>query len=138
MSCIQSYHGGLVQELHQRRQSDPSAKIFVSGLLYNVVDEVHGPEARRGCLIMNTATEFAQSDGEIAALISNCIKEITVIFKEIIQDAQKHDEISPDKDADALAAYLVSIWSGLRTSVKAGAGPETIRQIVSVALSAFK
>ena len=86
---------------------------------------------------MNTASEFAQTDPDIAALVTSSIDAITNVFELAIQQAQEQGDISTDKDARTLATYLVSSMSGLRNMVKAGADRETITRIATVTLAAL-
>lgn len=134
---IQHYRKVLSEDLEtQIRQAD-SSRQFIENLFYSVASETSGPNARRGCILMNTANEFAQTDTEIADLIGDSIQQVTTIFERAILQAQNENQISKDKDARSLATYLVSTMSGLKNMVKAGADRETIKRIVDIALSAL-
>jgi len=135
--CIQHYRQTLTDEMQAQLQETGSGKTFITTLFHNVSNETTGPDARRGCLLMNTASEFAQSDPEISELVSNSIEQLTKIFEQAIQQAQQQGDISPDNDSQALATYLVSSMSGLRNMVKAGADRKTVKQIADVVISAL-
>ena len=124
-------------EIRTQLKNADSGKTFINNLLNNVANETSGPDARRGCLLMNTASEFAQTDQEIAELVSSSIDSITNIFELAIQQAQRQEEISSDKNARTLATYLVSNMSGLKNMVKAGADRETIKRIASIVMTAL-
>lgn len=114
-----------------------SGKTFIKNLFTSVANETSGSAARRGCLLMNTASEFAQTDQEIAELVSSSIDCITDVFETAIQQAQRQEEIPSDKDARTLATYLVSTMSGVRNMVKAGADRETVKRITGIAMTAL-
>lgn len=135
--CLQHYRQTLTDEMRAQLQKTGSGKTFITTLFHNVSNETRGPDARRGCLLMNTASEFAQSDPEIAELVSSSIDKFTQVFELAIQQAQQQGDISSDKDPKALATYLVSSMSGLRNMVKAGANRETVKHIADMVLSAL-
>ena len=86
---------------------------------------------------MNTASEFSQTDPEIAQLVSASIGNFTRVFEKAILQGQGQGDISTDKDAHALATYLVSSMGGLKNTVKAGADRKTIKRIADITLSAL-
>lgn len=135
---LQNYREMLTGELKIQLSQADSGKAFIGATFQNVAGETSGPDARRGCLLMNTASEFAQTDPDIAKLVSDSIDSITDVFERAIRQAQQQGEISSSKDVRALASYLVSSMSGLRNMVKAGADRETIRRIADIAMSALE
>jgi len=132
---IQNYQNLLADDLLMQLKQAGSGKAFIESLFLDVANETSGPDARRGCLLMNTANEFAQTDACIASLVSDSLDEITTIFEKAIIQAQQEGAIPEDKDVRSLANYLVSNMSGLKNMVKAGADRETIKRIVKIILS---
>ena len=135
--CIHHYRQFLTDEMNTQLDQTGSGKTFIENLFHGIAAETTGSDARRGCLLMNTANEFAQSDAEIAQLVSDSIDELTNIFETAIVQAQQQGEIPADKDARTLASYLLSSISGLRNMVKAGADRETIKRIAGIILAAL-
>lgn len=135
--CIQFYRQGLVDELQSKLRKTGSGKAFIQTLFRDVAKETTGPDGRRGCLLMNTASEFAQSDPEIADLVSNSIKNLTRVFEKAVKQGQQQGDIPSDRNSHVLANYLVSSMSGLRNMVKAGADSKSIRQTADIVLSAL-
>ncbi|MFK5983972.1 MAG: TetR/AcrR family transcriptional regulator [Pseudomonadota bacterium] len=133
--CIQQYQNMLSGKMKEHLEGAASRKSNISILFYNKADETSGLNARRGCLTMNTASEFAQTDPEISALISQSIESFVDVFESAIKQAQQQGEISTDKDARSIAAYLVSSMSGLNTMIKSGADRESIKRIATIILS---
>lgn len=132
---IQCYQTMLTDDLSEQLKQADSGRAFFESLFLSVTDETTGSNARRGCLLMNTASEFAQTDIDIANLVSNSLDQITDIFEKAIIQGQQEDQVSQDKDARNLAIYLLSSMSGLKNMVKAGADRETIKRIVKTILS---
>ena len=54
------------------------------------------------------------------------------VFSEAVLRAQREGDIAPERDARALARYLVSSRSGLKTMVKAGLAPAALRDIIAL------
>lgn len=135
--CIERYHQLLTGEMSTRLNRADHGKAFIRELFHSVANETEGRDARRGCLLMNTASEFAQSDGRISKLVSTSIAALVEIFESAITQAQQQHEIPADKNARELANYLVSSMSGLKNMVKAGADRETILQVADVVLGSL-
>lgn len=136
-SSIRQYQAMLLNNFKERLRQAASGREFIETLFYDVANETSGPEARRGCLLMNTANEFSQTDPEIASLVADSLDAITTIFEQAINQAQQDGLIATRNDARSLAVYLLSSMSGLKNMVKAGADRETIKRIVKISLTAL-
>ncbi len=127
--CLQHYHEMLLGDLRRSlAQANPEGQ-FISTLLSSVSCEC---EHRRGCLIMNTASEFAQDDPLIAELVATSVEQFVEFFEGVILRAQKRGEITREHDAQALARYLLSSLSGLRSMVKAGVDRRSIDSVAQL------
>lgn len=135
---VNQYKQNTLSDLQQMLEQSSSGFEFISQLFFNVTKEIRGKNAQRGCLIMNTASEFSQSDPVIAKLVKQAKAAFTDMFEQAIKQAQVEKDIPADKDPKVLAAYLVSSLSGLKTVVKAGADSKEVNSIIEVALSALK
>jgi len=136
--AIQLYLKERTTFMRAKLKASPSAFEFISGILCGIPENSSIMEFRVGCLVMNTACEFAQSDKTIAKAVSDSIASFVKVFKEAVILGQQQGDISPDKDPDALARFLVTNMGGLNVSFKAGADPETIKRTAHIALSVLK
>jgi len=136
--CIEHFRNEQVHRLRQALDQAPSGWAFLEQCLYALAEEARGPEKPRGCLIMNTATEFAGRDPAVAQQVATGIEKLTGVFVAAVQRAQAEGNIPIEHDAPVLARYLVSSISGLRTMVKAGARPETAHDIACVVMTALR
>jgi len=132
---IKNYQKMLTDDLLTQLDQANSGKAFLETLFMNVANETSGKNARRGCLLMNTASEFAQSDVDIAKLVSNSLDDIFSIFEKAILQAQHEGDIDKSSNAQDLAIYLVTNMSGLKNMVKAGADDKTIKRTVKIILA---
>jgi TetR/AcrR family transcriptional repressor of nem operon len=135
--CIQFYRQRLVDQLQHKLTQAGSGKAFIQPLFRDVANETSGADGRRGCLLMNTASEFAQTDADIAELVSISIDHLTRVFEKAIEQGQQQGEIPAEKNKQELANYLVSSMSGLKNMVKAGADSNSIEKTADIILSAL-
>jgi TetR/AcrR family transcriptional repressor of nem operon len=113
-----------------------SGREFIEEVLLDSASEARRDEYRCGCMLMNTATEFAQKDPEIAARVSTGYERLRVPLKSAIRRGQREGEIS-DMDAEVLANYLISSLAGIKIVVKGGSSEKEVREIVQVILRAL-
>ncbi|MFQ5487964.1 MAG: TetR/AcrR family transcriptional regulator [Gammaproteobacteria bacterium] len=133
-ASIRHYRRMLDQDLTRQMEVAGSGKAFLQNLFQHLVVETRDADARKGCLLMNTASEFAQNDPRIAAVVAQGIESLRDIFETAIRQSQEQGEIPVGQDARALATYLVSSMSGIKNMIKAGADKKTVREIAGLTL----
>ena len=133
--CIILYCRKVAEELTGCLAKSPSALTFIKNVFYGIAEETLKQAERRGCLVMNSASEFAQRDPVIADLVTRGTKEFVNVFFNAIKQAQKENDIPMSKDASALAHFLVTNMSGLKSLVKAGIDKSTVKKIVGVIMT---
>lgn len=137
-ACLERFRGRQVGRMREGLSSAASPLDFVRGMLLTNAAEARQDGPRRGCLIMNTATEFAGRDPAVAGLVSSAARDFASMFRVAVEMAQEQGEIRRDADPETLAGYLLTTMAGLRTMVKAGLPANEIEQIVEVALKALQ
>jgi len=135
--CIEHYRNALENDMLAHLQQSPSARQFIETTFHAIGNNKQQTDDQFGCLIMNTASEFAQSDPVIARLVQKGTQKLHAVFLLAIKRAQTEGDISGDKDPDALASYLVSSMSGLRNMAKGGASQKMLKEITKITLSAL-
>jgi TetR/AcrR family transcriptional repressor of nem operon len=135
--CLSRYREKMAAALLEKLNRSPSGRRFIMDVLYSAADEACGEGKPRGCLVMNTANEFAQNDSSVAGWVAQGVDRFKAVFIAAVQRAQKEGDIAADRDPETLALYLVSSMSGLKTMVKAGAGEQAAKDIVHFILSAL-
>lgn len=93
------------------------------------------PQAKRSCFLVNTVLELARQNETVRELVTQHLDNIEMQFRRALEAAQADGELSPDKDPEALAAFLMTnIW-GLR--VLGGTAPpqERTQAVVSQLLA---
>lgn len=138
LRCVSRYCEGISTRLGALLEESPSGLAFIEQLLLNSASEARRTDMRRGCLLMNTATELAQKDPEIAARVATGFEGLRGILTAALLRGQQEGEITPDEDAGALAGYLISSLGGIKTVVKGGTDEKRVKEIVGIILRALR
>lgn len=133
--CVGRYADQFAGRLRAGLAAAPSGRRFIEVFLNSVLDDLK--EGPRGCLVMNTASEFAQSEPEIAQDVAQSIERFRAVLQAAVERAQREGDIAPEQDARTLANYLVSSMSGLKTQAKAGANATMLKGIIATILKAL-
>jgi TetR/AcrR family transcriptional repressor of nem operon len=104
----------------------------LANLAAEIMDDIVAGPGRRGCFIGNCAAEIAQGDREAMALVRHGLTKTEGVFREALTRAQRHGELSPSSDLDAMARFLVAGFQGLRLVGKAKPDRKYLEDITSV------
>ncbi|TVY04313.1 TetR/AcrR family transcriptional regulator [Cohnella terricola] len=91
---------------------------------------LHDEELCRGCLMVNTAMEFAKDDKEVTREIELMFAETEHILEKIISNGQKLQLITTRFSSSVLAAYLNNAISGSKILEKSGGTREQIEAVL--------
>lgn len=133
--CLMTFRERQVGRMKAALEHSPSGKAFLRTMLMAAAREAATAEFPKGCLIMNTATEFSGRDAIVADLVGEGARQFASVFQSAIERAQTDGEIAAEKDAEVLARYVVSTISGLKTMAKAGMPVKAIEEVAEVAMS---
>jgi len=135
--CMTRYGDFMIGQLRTALDDAPSGVAFIRQFLESVLDEARGDCEARGCLVLNTANEFARRDPRIAEAVAEGLGRFHKVLLAAVQRAQREGDIPSDHDAVTLANYLVSSMSGLKTLSKAGADEASLRGIIGQVLKSL-
>jgi TetR/AcrR family transcriptional regulator, transcriptional repressor for nem operon len=136
--ALSLYNSCMTDPLSRAVENSTSGLDFIRSLFDQIVELSGTSLGNKGCFLMNTATEFAQQDPEIAKVVDSGFGRFERILLKAIIKAQEKGEIAREKDPQTLACYLVCSMSGLKTMVRAGIKPSKLRHIVSTILAAIE
>lgn len=136
--CMTRYGDEMIGALRAALQASPNGLAFIRQFLGSVLDEARGVCEARGCLVLNTANEYARRNPRIAEAVSQGLDRFHGVLLAAVERAQQEGEIPSGRNAAMLASYLVSSMSGLKTMSKAGAGEDTLRGIIELTLKALQ
>lgn len=135
--CLRLFRERQVSRLDAALAKSSSARSFIRDMLHAAAREASSAKPPKGCLIMNTATEFSGRDAVVADLVGEGTRRFVDVFRAAVERAQSAGEIDRGKDAEVLARYVVSTISGLKTMAKAGMPAAAIVEVADVALAAL-
>jgi TetR/AcrR family transcriptional repressor of nem operon len=136
--CLNQYRDIIVSTMSKGLANAPTSMAFIRHALVDIANDTNDPLGRRGCLIMNTASEFSQRDSSIARCVEAGIQATRDIFLQAVNAAQADGDISSNTRADILADYIVTVVSGLKNQVKAGASRKQIINIAELSVSTLQ
>lgn len=130
--CVSRYADQIATGLRDGLSKASSGRRFIESFLNSVLRDIKDRQGPRGCLVMNTATEFAQSEPEIAHDVASSIDRFRDVLQAAVERAQTEGDIPSDRNPRMLANYLVSSMSGLKAQSKAGADEMTLKGIIAM------
>lgn len=136
--CINRYCDTYAGRLLDRLNTAESGRRFIEEALLMAANDTRSPDMRRGCLLVNTASEFAQKDPAIAQHVATGLGRFRGVFFAAVKRGQQEGGVTTHVDAELLANYLISCLGGLKTVVKGGANEQNVKDIVSVILRALE
>jgi AcrR family transcriptional regulator len=90
-----------------------------------------------GCLSVNTTTEPAGRDPEIAALLPRDAEIRLAALRGVIEAGRRDGSITSARSPEDLARYLNAVIAGIRISGQGGTPPEALAVIADTALDAL-
>ncbi|OKI09757.1 transcriptional regulator [Streptomyces sp. CB02923] len=125
-------------ELFALLESDLPVREKIRVHLRRIVDEECGGEdARRGCLVVNTAVEVAARDEEVAGELARDYRLRLEAIRAAVEAGQRDGDIDAGKDARTLAHLVIAAVGGLRVSARCGVGRAELEGIVEGFMAAF-
>lgn len=100
-----------------------------------VADDAMSDPERRGCLIVNAAMELSPHDPDTAARVAAAFAGMEDALHDAVELAQERGEVSSDKDARALARFLLTALQGLRVVGKATPNRARLEDAVDTTLA---
>ncbi len=136
--CLGRYGDTMVAALRAMLAESPSGMDFIRVFLESVLDEARGVCEARGCLLLNTASEFADRDPSVARVVSLGLDRFHALLRDAVVRAQGEGDIPAGHDPAVLASFLVNGMSGLKTLSKAGVDEARLRGIIDLTLRALQ
>jgi TetR/AcrR family transcriptional repressor of nem operon len=136
ITCLVHYQKALVAEFRTGLGQASSPLTFIEDYVLSIADG-HNTTAAKGCLLMNTASEFAQRNPEIGRVTAQGIESLEQQLTETVRQAQAAGEVAGGADPADLGAFLTTAISGLKTLAKGGTPEKRLRAAARTALAAL-
>ncbi len=138
LKCLDRYRTRIADEMmHDLKQAE-SGRAFLEAVFRDLARGLDRPHGRRPCLVMNDSGDVERREEAVARRMRRGAEQFETVFRTAVERAQREGDVPADKNADALARYLMSSRSGLLAVRKAGASAKELRDIIEVTLSALE
>lgn len=137
-SCLHRFRDRQADRMQLALDREPRAAGFLRDFLVSQADDARSGATPKGCLIMNTATEFAGRDAVVGRLVQEGTSAFGAVLERAIRRAQAEGDIRTDLAPAVLANYLLTTVAGLKTMVKAGADAHSVEQVAKLALETLE
>ncbi|MEQ8653602.1 MAG: TetR/AcrR family transcriptional regulator [Kiloniellales bacterium] len=89
----------------------------------------------KGCMLVNTALDLPNHDGDVARIVRAGMKDLDVFFRQQIALGQSQGSIPPDRDPASTAQALLALLVGLRVLARGASDEAGLRAIKQQALA---
>lgn len=135
--CLDQYTSSTKDKLLAQLSLSDSGLYFIKQVLLSAADEAKSRSLPKGCMIMNTATEFAQNNPVVSKYVNKGIEAFKFVFLTALKKAVAQREIPENSNLDQMAAFVVSSMIGIKSMVKAGAHKRDIENLVKFVMKSM-
>jgi|SRR5690606_8665958 len=107
----------------------------VRALVERYAEEAACDTERRGCMLVNAATERLPADRQVARVVEAGWDTLETALTAALIRARAQGELSPDKDPRALARFLLVVLQGIRVVGKGEASASRVRDAAAQAFA---
>lgn len=106
----------------------------IRGFVTGPVHDPGGEQARRGCLLANTAMELSASASEVAAEARRSYAATTSVLVDAVRRAQREGDVAPHVDPDRTAHAVLAGQLGLIVLGRVGQDPTALSTMAETLL----
>ncbi|GAB2844296.1 TetR/AcrR family transcriptional regulator [Actinocorallia aurea] len=99
--------------------------------------EASAGDPRKGCFIVNTATELGATDPDVTARTEAAFDVTRQALRDLLHAARTRGELTPATDPDTTAELLFTTVLGLRVRERAGHDPALLTTTITATLTAL-
>jgi TetR/AcrR family transcriptional repressor of nem operon len=137
LQCIDRYRDRVADRMMRDLEQAESARAFIENAFRALTRDLDAENGRRPCLVMNDSGDVERREEPVARRMRRGAEQFEAVFRAAVERAQREGDVPPEKEAAALARYLMSSRSGLLAVRKAGAPEAELRDVVEITLSAL-
>ncbi|MCX4094372.1 TetR/AcrR family transcriptional regulator [Nocardia sp. alder85J] len=120
----------IMAELSQPGPVLPAVRTLVDRYIGEADDD-----RRRGCMVVNSAVEFAGRDDEVTRLVESSWAHLETTLTVALLRARAQGELSPEADPRSLARFLLVFFQGVRVLERTPGSAARLRDAARVALA---
>jgi TetR/AcrR family transcriptional repressor of nem operon len=128
---FESADPGPVELLSQPGPALPGVRTVVELFAHLAVHD----EQRKGCLVVNSATELMPRDAAVARIVESIWDTLETALTSALMRARAQGELSEGKDPRALARFLLVFLQGVRVMGRGSPNPARVHDAVESAMT---
>jgi AcrR family transcriptional regulator len=137
LEALRKYNSDRVLGFFEIFRKSGSPLKALEGMLTSI--SIESPKDRTlACLGVSSICEFGASDAEVSSINDATASSIKSVLGKLILEAKNKKEIRSSLDPKETALYLLSVFSGMRVSARAGASPEELNAITAIAIDGLR
>ena len=137
LEALRKYNSDRVLGFFEIFRKSGSPLMALEGMLTSI--SIESPKDRTlACLGVSSICEFGASDAEVSSINDAAASSIKSVLGKLILEAKNKKEIRSSLDPKETALYLLSVFSGMRVSARAGASPEELNAIAAIAIDGLR
>ena len=137
LESLRKYNSDRVLGFFEIFRKSGSPLKALEGMLTSI--SIESPKDRTlACLGVSSICEFGASDAEVSSINDATASSIKSVLGKLILEAKNKKEIRSSLDPKETALYLLSVFSGMRVSARAGASPEELNAIAAIAIDGLR
>ena len=137
LEALRKYNSDRVLGFFEIFRKSGSPLKALEGMLTSI--SIESPKDRTlACLGVSSICEFGASDAEVSSINDAAASSIKSVLGKLILEAKNKKEIRSSLDPKETALYLLSVFSGMRVSARAGASPEELNAIAAIAIDGLR
>lgn len=135
LRVLREYDEANDRMLRSRLEETDRAIDVIRGFVTGPVRDPSGEQARRGCLLANTAMELSMSIAEVATEARRSYAATASLLVDAIRRAQREGDIAPHVDSSSAAHAVLAGQLGLITLGRVGQNPAALSTIAEALLN---
>jgi TetR/AcrR family transcriptional repressor of nem operon len=135
LRALDRYLDGTMRERIARLEGTLSPKEAVKAFIGEIVEGSLNDPERRGCMLVNAATEMAPHDTEFGREIALRLDELQAFFRRMITKGQADGSIPSNRQPSELARLFLGIVLGLRVLARAKPDRTLLKGVARPALA---
>ncbi|NDL59899.1 TetR/AcrR family transcriptional regulator [Phytoactinopolyspora mesophila] len=124
----------LIELLSQPGPALPAVRTLVETYIAEAAED----RRRRGCMVVNAATEMVPGDEQVARFVESSWNTLEAALTSALTRARAQGEIAADSDPRALARFLLVFLQGVRVTSKGAMPPNWHRDAADQALAILR
>ncbi|WP_205710947.1 TetR/AcrR family transcriptional regulator [Isoptericola sp. BMS4] len=135
LRVLRMYDEANDQMLRRRLEHAERGVDVIRGFMTGPVRDPSGEQARRGCLLANTAMELSVSVAEVAAEARHSYASTTAVLADAVRRAQREGDVAPRLDPDVTARAVLAGQLGLIVLGRVGQDPAALSAMAEALLA---